>query len=123
MTATLFGGLYPTYSISAARARARALNELVEAGLDPRDVLREEKARSEMTVANAHRLYMVAVHEGRAPQIPGSLTPAQTQPERDRLVPESCRRGGAGFPVQGARSGAGADYPPGGRADRAAHTT
>lgn len=66
VTVTLFGGLYPTYSIAAAREWARELNELVEAGLDPRDVRREEKARSEMTVAKAHELYMVAVHEGRA---------------------------------------------------------
>lgn len=66
VTATLFGGLYPTYSIAAAREWAQGLNELVEAGLDPREVRREEKARSEMTVARAHELYMVAVHEGRA---------------------------------------------------------
>lgn len=65
-TATLFGGLYPTYSIAAAREWAQGLNELVEAGLDPRDVRREEKARSEMTVGKAHELYMVAVHAGRA---------------------------------------------------------
>ena len=44
-TATLFGGLYPTYSIAAAREWACELNELVEAGLDPREVRREEKAR------------------------------------------------------------------------------
>lgn len=66
VTATLFGALYPTYSIAAAREWAQGLNEQVEAGLDPREVRREEKARSEMTVAKAHELYMVTVHEGRA---------------------------------------------------------
>jgi hypothetical protein len=66
VTVTLFGGLYPTHSIAAAREWAQGLNEQVEAGLDPREVRREEKARSEMTVARAHELYMVAVHEGRA---------------------------------------------------------
>jgi hypothetical protein len=38
----------------------------VEAGIDPRAVQRAEKARNEMTVAKAHGLYMVAVHEGRS---------------------------------------------------------
>lgn len=66
VTVTLFGGLYPTHSIAAAREWAQGLNEQIEAGLDPREVRREEKARSEMTVARAHELYMVAVHEGRA---------------------------------------------------------
>lgn len=63
---TMFGGLFPARSIAAAREWARPLNELVEAGIDPRVAEREERARSEMTVARAHGLYMIAVREGRA---------------------------------------------------------
>ena len=64
--ATLYGGLFPAQCIADAREWARGLNEKVEAGTDPREVLRAEKARHEMTVARAHELYMVAVREGRA---------------------------------------------------------
>src|SRR5690606_32409148 len=63
---TLRGGLFPTHSIALAREWARDLNQKVEAGIDPREALREEQARLEMTVARAHKLYMVAVREGRA---------------------------------------------------------
>lgn len=65
-TATLFGGLFPAHSIATAREWAQGLNEKTEAGIDPRDALREEKERSEMTIARAHKLYMVAVREGRS---------------------------------------------------------
>jgi hypothetical protein len=64
--ATLFGGLFPTKTIAAAREWASELNEKVEAGIDPREARREEKMRAEMTVARAHGLYMAAVREGRA---------------------------------------------------------
>jgi integrase len=64
--ATLFGGLYPAQSIADAREWARALNEMVESGIDPRVALREQKARAEMTVARAHELYMIAAREGRS---------------------------------------------------------
>jgi integrase len=64
--ATLFGGLFPAQSIADAREWARGLNEKTEARIDPREALREEKARAEMTVARAHELYMVAVREGRS---------------------------------------------------------
>jgi integrase len=66
VVATLFGGLFPAHSIADAREWARGLNENSEAGIDPREALREEKARAEMTVARAHDLYMVAVREGRS---------------------------------------------------------
>jgi integrase len=59
-------GAFPTYSIGRAREWARGLNEKVEAGIDPREALRLEEERAGMTVARAHALYMVAVHEGRA---------------------------------------------------------
>lgn len=63
---TVFGGLYPTFSIAWAREWVRGLNEQVEAGIDPRETAREELARNSMTVAKAHGLYMVAVREGRS---------------------------------------------------------
>ena len=50
VVATLFGGLFPARPI-AARAWARGLNEKTESGIDPREALREEKARAEMTAA------------------------------------------------------------------------
>lgn len=64
--ATLFGGLFPSQPIADAREWARGLNDLVEAGIDPREVERKEKARAEMTVARAHALYMIAVRQGRS---------------------------------------------------------
>lgn len=64
--ATLFGGVYPAVAIAAAREWASALNEQVEAGVDPRQVRRDEKLRASMTVGKAHELYMVAVREGRS---------------------------------------------------------
>lgn len=42
--ATLYGQLFPAHSIGDAREWARALNEKVEAGIDPREALRQEKA-------------------------------------------------------------------------------
>jgi integrase len=63
--AALFGGLYPTVSISQARKWACGLNRKVEKGIDPRKALREEKKRARMTVARAHALYMAAVRTGR----------------------------------------------------------
>ncbi|MBO9623982.1 MAG: integrase arm-type DNA-binding domain-containing protein [Sphingomonas sp.] len=66
-------GRFPARTLAAAREWAAAINEQVEAGIDPRvakraeeERLRAEKARNEMTVARAHALYMAAVHEGRA---------------------------------------------------------
>lgn len=66
VVATLFGGSFPSQSIADAREWARGLNDMVEAGVDPREALRAEKERAEMTVARAHELYMVAVRQGRS---------------------------------------------------------
>src|SRR3546814_15679539 len=56
-----------------ARTWAAALNDQLEAGIDPREARRareaEEQARRErasMTVAKEHQRYMVAVREGRS---------------------------------------------------------
>ena len=38
--ATLYGGLFPTQNIADAREWARGLNQIVEAGVDPRVALR-----------------------------------------------------------------------------------
>ena len=59
-------GLFPTYTIAAAREWARELNEKVEAGIDPREEKRAAEERASMTVDRAHALYMEAVKEGRA---------------------------------------------------------
>ncbi len=66
MMVTLFGGLFPLRSLADAREWARGLNGFVEAGIDPREALREGKIRDEMTVARAHSLYMQAVRDGRS---------------------------------------------------------
>lgn len=66
IVATIFGRVFPGQSIADAREWARELNEAAEAGIDPREAAREAKARAEMTVARAHKLYMVAVREGRS---------------------------------------------------------
>lgn len=66
VVATLFGGLFPTQTIASAREWGRGLNEHVEAGIDPRVVARQEKARASMTVKRAHGLYMEAVRDGRS---------------------------------------------------------
>lgn len=57
-------GRFPVYSIGAARDWARPLAEAVERGEDPRVAIREAKIQKEMTVANAHRLYMGAMERG-----------------------------------------------------------
>ncbi|MBL0770005.1 integrase arm-type DNA-binding domain-containing protein [Sphingopyxis sp. DHUNG17] len=59
-------GLYPAHGIAAAREWARALNDLVEVGVDPREVQRAAEERASMTVAKAHGLYIEAAREGRA---------------------------------------------------------
>lgn len=59
-------GRFPAHSIAAAREWACRLNDLTEAGADPREVMRAEEARASMTVGRAHELYMIAVREGRA---------------------------------------------------------
>ncbi|MCJ8157666.1 integrase arm-type DNA-binding domain-containing protein [Sphingomonas sp. LaA6.9] len=59
-------GHYPTCNIAAARELAAALNDQIEAGIDPHEAEHEEALRTSMTVAFAHELYMEAVREGRA---------------------------------------------------------
>lgn len=59
-------GSFPAFSIAEARAWAKDLNLQIDRGIDPRDALREAKKLSVMTVARAHKLYMVAVREGRS---------------------------------------------------------
>lgn len=59
-------GQFPACSMSDAREWAAALNDQVGAGIDPREAMREEKARASMTAARAHALYMAAAREGRA---------------------------------------------------------
>lgn len=59
-------GHFPACTIGTARQLAAALNEQVEAGIDPRAAEREAADRHAMTVAFAHGLYMGAVREGRA---------------------------------------------------------
>ena len=66
VVATMFGGFFPSTNIAIARDWARSLNLLVEAGTDPREAQRAEKAHTAMTVTYAHQLYMVAVREGRS---------------------------------------------------------
>lgn len=61
-----FFGYFPARTLGAARDWAKALNEQVEAGIDPREAQRAEQVRGGMTVARAHELYMAAVREGRA---------------------------------------------------------
>jgi hypothetical protein len=64
---TLHGPSFPEQTIAAAREWARGLNEKVEAGVDPCEALREEKARASITIACAHELYLIAVREGSRP--------------------------------------------------------
>lgn len=63
---TMLGGFFPTVTIADAREWAEKINEQIDAGIDPRVVLREEKRRDIMTVSKAHELYIVAVKEGRS---------------------------------------------------------
>jgi hypothetical protein len=63
---TVRGDIFPVASIADARGWAGGLNAQVEAGIDPRAAEREANAHVPMTVARAHWLYMVAVHEGRS---------------------------------------------------------
>lgn len=57
-------GTYPTYSLAEARDWATKLNQAAERGVDPRAVLRAERILDEMTVENAHGLYLEALRRG-----------------------------------------------------------
>ena len=59
-------GLFPAYSIAAAREWANGLNLQVDAGIDPRETAQTEHRFATMTVDRAHELYMEAAREGRS---------------------------------------------------------
>lgn len=59
-------GLYPAYTIAAAREWANGLNLQIDVGIDPRETARVEERQATMTVDRAHGLYMEAVREGRS---------------------------------------------------------
>jgi len=93
--ATLFGGLFPAETIAVAREWARGLNEKVEAGIDPRQALRDEKGRAEMTFARAHQLYMAAVRKGQASRAKRKNKPRTISDKQeifDRDVPAKLKR-------------------------------
>lgn len=77
-------GAFPAYSVAAAREWARPLAEAVERGEDPRIAMREAKARSEMTVAKAHGLYMAAMKRGDRKKLkPRTISDKQAIYKRD----------------------------------------
>lgn len=96
-------GPFPANTMADARAWAGALNDQVEAGTDPREAMRAEKAdkearkaRANMTVAKAHKLYMVAVREGRSsrakkPNKPRTIKDKLDIYERD-IAPKLAKR-------------------------------
>lgn len=59
-------GLFPAYSIAAAREWANTLNLQIDAGIDPRVTAQTDVRLATMTVERAHGLYMDAVREGRS---------------------------------------------------------
>lgn len=65
-TVKLSLGLYPAYTIAAAREWANGLNLQIDAGVDPRETARTEDRLATMTVERAHGLYMDAAREGRS---------------------------------------------------------
>src|SRR3546814_18479733 len=79
-----------------ARTWAAALNDQLEAGIDPREARRareaEEQARRErasMTVAKAHKRYMVAVREGRSSRAQKPNSPSTTQEQQASYKPDN----------------------------------
>ena len=73
-------GAFPGHTIADARKWADALNERVEAGVDPREEQRAANERGGMTVARAHgSAYNDLVSDGprrsRAPRTPRSPAP------------------------------------------------
>lgn len=92
----MFGGTFPAVSIASARDWARSLNQMVEGGIDPREAIRAEAARTTMTVTKAHELYMVAVREGRSsrakrPNKPRTVSDKLEIYERD-IAPKLAKR-------------------------------
>ena len=77
-------GSFPAYSIAAARDWARPLAEAVARGEDPRIAMRKAKAHSEMTVAEAHGLYMAAMKRGDRKKLkPRTISDKQVIYKRD----------------------------------------
>lgn len=83
-------GQFPAYSIADARAWAAELNQQIEAGCDPRELERAQieaqrvaEMRATMTVDRAHKLYMVAVDEGRASRAKRRNKPRTIQDKLD----------------------------------------
>ncbi|WP_397586846.1 tyrosine-type recombinase/integrase [Sphingobium fuliginis] len=81
-------GNYPAFNIPEARAWACALNQQVEAGVDPRHAEQEERRRATMTVSRAHAIYMEAVQQGRASRAkrrnkPRTISDKKTMFQRD----------------------------------------
>ena len=81
-------GCFPAFSIAEAREWARNLRLQLDRGIDPREVLQEEERVSAMTVARAHKLYMVAVREGRSSRAkrvnkPRTISDKQEMYDRD----------------------------------------
>ena len=88
-------GHYPSHTVAAARTWAQALNDQIEAGVDPREARRAAKARASMTLARAHELYMIAVHEGRASRAKRKNKPrtiSDKQEIYDCEIPENLRK-------------------------------
>lgn len=88
-------GRFPARTLADARAWAAALNEQVEAGVDPREAARAAEARASMTVDRAHQLYMIAVNEGRASRAKRKNRPrtiADKQKIYDRDVPARLKK-------------------------------
>ena len=59
-------GLFPAYSIAAAREWANHLNLQIDSGIDPRVTAQTNERLATMTVDRAHGLYMDAVRAGRS---------------------------------------------------------
>lgn len=88
-------GHYPAHTLASAREWAKALNDQIEAGTDPREAKRAQEARAGMTVDRAHEIYMIAVHEGRASRAKRKNKPrtiADKQEIYDREVPHKLRK-------------------------------
>lgn len=76
-------GFFPEVSVADARAWARDLNEQVNNGENPREAVAERARTDAMTVARVHRLYMVAVREGRSSRAKRPNKPRTIQDKLD----------------------------------------
>lgn len=88
-------GTFPARTIPAARKWATELNEQVENGIDPRETMKVEAERADMTLKRAHELYMAAVREGRASRAKRKNKPRTIDDKQeiyDRDVPAKLKR-------------------------------